>query len=280
MGHSRIHQSQLRKPSSSSASPTHSLRSGPRTRSDEDEREGDEEARQHGERGQALPGHAPGLLTVVDPVEPADQRVHGAARRPEREQEADDDERDAAALVLGHAREAVLDQRQRLGGDDALEAVEHRLDRLRPGGLGEDSDGDEEHRRDGEEGVVGERRGDVGDVVVQRLAPAADHDRAPVAEGEVAQARVVDARLRPLGLRRGRARGEIAAGGHRISAYPGAMVVSPAGVAELADATGLGPVGRKPLEVRVLSPASSKYHRSRAGARVSGRWGRGRSVAA
>ena len=28
-----------------------------------------------------------------------------------------------------------------------------------------------------------------------------------------------------------------------------------AGVAELADATGLGPVGRKPLEVRVLSPA-------------------------
>ncbi len=32
-------------------------------------------------------------------------------------------------------------------------------------------------------------------------------------------------------------------------------VFSPAGVAELADATGLGPVGRKPLEVRVLSPA-------------------------
>src|SRR5436305_4980379 len=28
-----------------------------------------------------------------------------------------------------------------------------------------------------------------------------------------------------------------------------------AGVAELANATGLGPVGRKPLEVRVLSPA-------------------------
>ena len=36
--------------------------------------------------------------------------------------------------------------------------------------------------------------------------------------------------------------------------YPGAIVLSHAGVAELADATGLGPVGRKPLEVRVLSP--------------------------
>ena len=90
----------------------------------------------------------------------------------------------------------------------------------------------------------------------QRLAPAADDDRAPVAEGEVAQARVVEPRLGPLGLRRGRARWEVVAGGHRIPAYPGAMVVSPAGVAELADATGLGPVGRKPLEVRVLSPAS------------------------
>src|SRR5919106_3500032 len=39
---------------------------------------------------------------------------------------------------------------------------------------------------------------------------------------------------------------------------PSRSILEPhAGVAELADATGLGPVGREPVEVRVLSPAST-----------------------
>src|SRR5688500_15217403 len=37
--------------------------------------------------------------------------------------------------------------------------------------------------------------------------------------------------------------------------YPGALSFNPAGVAELADAPGLGPGGLRSLEVRLLSPA-------------------------
>src|SRR5918912_890642 len=37
--------------------------------------------------------------------------------------------------------------------------------------------------------------------------------------------------------------------------FPAALLCNRAGVAEPVDATGLGPVGRKPVEVRVLSPA-------------------------
>src|SRR5919198_150818 len=51
----------------------------------------------------------------------------------------------------------------------------------------------------------------------------------------------------------------IAAGPARLgsAAFEGRRPTSAglAGVAELVDAAGLGPVGRKPLEVRVLSPA-------------------------
>src|SRR5690349_4701253 len=47
-----------------------------------------------------------------------------------------------------------------------------------------------------------------------------------------------------------------------------AMLAPSAGVAELADAAGLGPVGLRPLEVQVLSPASGSGSR-RAGVNVA-----------
>ena len=135
----------------------------------EREREGDGEAREHSERRQPLPQKAPRLLAVVDAVEPAHEGVHRARGRPERQHEPEDDEDDPAALVLGHARQALADELDRLGRDDVVEAVEHRLDRVRPRRLREDADGYEEHRGDGEECVVGERGGDVRDRVVPRL---------------------------------------------------------------------------------------------------------------
>ena len=73
-----------------------------------------------------------------------------------------------------------------------------------PVGIREDAEqpeGDHERRRNGEERVVRERRGDVRDVVVDALARRAFHDRDVVSLREVPRRGVVQAWLVALGLR-------------------------------------------------------------------------------
>ena len=68
-------------------------------------------------------------------------------------------------------------QLRRLGGDDGAELVDQRRDRVRAREEREETDRDEEHRRDGEERVVGERRGEIRDAVRKRLLAGPDDDR-------------------------------------------------------------------------------------------------------
>ena len=207
------------------AEPVAQLR--PENQEPEGEPEGEEQAGEHPERGEPLAGEAPRLLAVVDAVEPTHQCVHRARRRPEGEQEADDDQDDPAALVLDSAVQAVADERDRLLR--TMPSSRFSIDSIVSGSATwcEDADGDEEHRGDRKEGVVGESGGDVGDGIRLRLLGAVDEQREHSAHAR----------------------------SHQEGNLPESYRFSSAGVAELADATGLGPVGRKPLEVRVLSPA-------------------------
>ena len=111
IGHSSVHQSELTRPFSSMAPPIQFAMAGPRTRTPNESAERDEEAHEHAEGRELLGDEPPGLLGPVDLVQAAHERVHGARRRPEREQEADDDEGDSAVLVLRHPGEAVLQER-------------------------------------------------------------------------------------------------------------------------------------------------------------------------
>src|SRR5205085_2316913 len=133
----------------------------------------------------------------VGPVEGAHEGGHGARRRPDGEDGADDRQHEAAALVLVQPPEAAAQELGRLGRDDLPDFVQEGLDAARARDEREHADGEQEH------GGHGEGVPTVGLALTSPL-----------------------------------------------------YSWNAAGVAELVDAAGLGPAGRKPLEVRVLSPAS------------------------
>ena len=80
------------RPRASSAPPSQSLSAGPSTSRPNESAKARRRHASMRERREPLPGEAPRLLAVVHAVQPAHERVHGARRRPEREQEADDDQ--------------------------------------------------------------------------------------------------------------------------------------------------------------------------------------------
>src|SRR5439155_19429682 len=80
--------------------------------------------------------------------------------------------------------------------------VDPGRDRMRPGEQAEETERDEQHGGDREEGVVGERGGQVRNVVVAGLLEGAPDDRQVVALGKIGESWVSLARFLSLGLRR------------------------------------------------------------------------------
>ncbi len=187
----------------------------------EDEHEREEHQEDHREAGQAPLDEAAGLLPVVRRVERPHQRVHRAGERPEREDRPDDDHREARArLRLGDTVQAVSEEGQRLLRRDSFESLDDRRHRVLVGDEAEDPDGHEHQRGDRQEGVVRERRREVGDVVLDGPLAGADEDRQVVVLREVGRRRVGQTGLVVLGLRLQHLLSAVPAGclllGHRL----------------------------------------------------------------
>ena len=122
--------------------------------------------------------HRAALVDVVDRVRGAHERGHVARCRPDRDHEADDEQHaggPAAVLeVLDRAREDFAGR----SGDELVELVDQRL---RRGGADQPEDRHErdQRREDREDPVVGERRREIGEVVLSKLGDRALHHAAP-----------------------------------------------------------------------------------------------------
>ena len=187
----------------SSALPIQPDMTGPRTSSPKTSRKATH--RDHHLHGdEPLPHETASLFAVVGAVDRPHERRHRADRRPEGENEADDDHREASAPVLVHPAEAVLDELRRLGRDNGAELVDQRRDRVRARKEREETDGHEEHSGDGEERVVRERGREVRDAVRERLLAGPGENRLVVLSAEVGEPGIVQLWFPLLGLRRRR----------------------------------------------------------------------------
>ena len=169
-------------------------------------------------QGPQLP-HRTALGDLVDPVHRPAERADVARRRPERAHETHD-EQQPGALVVRDRAQGGLDGAEHVGGDQRVEHLDDRVDRLL--GLAhhaEQRDQRDRGREDRQHRVVGQRGRDVGALVVDELAPGlAQHvEPRPLGQlgGAVGLARVVGVGDRPLlavgALRRVDAHGPVAA---------------------------------------------------------------------
>jgi hypothetical protein len=90
----------------------------------------------------------------------------------------DDDQCDPRVrLRRDDTLQRLLDKGEGFLRHDALKLVDDRRDQVLVGEQVEDADGDEQHGWNGQERVVGERRSQVRDVVVEGLLAGADQNR-------------------------------------------------------------------------------------------------------
>ena len=148
----------------------------PEDQEDDDQPEGEDRAHDEGDCHEPPLHESAGLIPLVGRIQGPHHRLHGSGERPEREQEADDDHDEAAVPALDRACEALSEQIDGALRHHRREVVEDRLHGIRPGKEAERSDGDEHCGGDRQKAVVGDRRSEVGHVVLEARTDAAiDH---------------------------------------------------------------------------------------------------------
>ena len=134
--------------------PSHRESAGPSTRTPNISANATTARRGACERDEAPPDEAAGTLTLIDAIQGPNQVLHRAAQRPDREHTADAEDRDAGRVLLGHPIQAVpsrLDAWPGMTGPDLVDENRHVVWACEQS---EQSERDQERRRDRQERVV------------------------------------------------------------------------------------------------------------------------------